>query len=204
MVGMVYRESSKSTAALDTALAKAQGKFEKVVKNQTGAYGKFADLASMESATRAALASESLCVRQYFQPQSKGMLLVTELCHKGEFCVSAIPIPEYANPQLTVSYCTYMSRLAYARILCLAVEDDDGESLSGETPSAPPVAGPPSQDNRTATLLCRKASTAKTLDELDEAKQAAMKAELAGPHRQQFMAVYARREKELQEKGKPK
>jgi hypothetical protein len=96
------------------------------------------------------------------------------------------------------------SRLAYARILCLAVEDDDGESLSGETPSAPPVAGPPSPDNRTATLLCRKASTAKTLDELDEAKQAAMKAELAGPHRQQFMAVYARREKELQEKGKPK
>lgn len=129
----LYRECSQMTDELDAAAAKAQGEFKKVMRNREGPYGMFADLASMRAATSEALANHGLTVRQYFtgKGEDNSMILVTELAYRGQFCVSGIPIPAFTNPQHTHSYCTYMARLGYARILCLAVDDaDDGESLA--------------------------------------------------------------------------
>lgn len=127
----VYQECSATSELLDEALAKAQGEFKKVRRNREGPYGPFADLSSMEDATKPALAKFGLSVRQTFAVNDdKSMTLVTRLSCKGEFTVSAIPIPFFPNPQHTHSFCTYMARLGYARILCLSVDDaSDGEDL---------------------------------------------------------------------------
>jgi len=129
----LYRECSQQTDELDAAASKAQGEFKKVLRNREGPYGMFADLAAMHTATAEALAKHGLTVRQYFTSggEDKSMVLVTELAYRGQFCVSGIPIPAFTNPQHTHSYTTYMARLGYSRILCLAVDDsDDGESIA--------------------------------------------------------------------------
>lgn len=142
----VYQECSPTSGCLDEALAKAQGEFKKVLRNREGPYGKFADLSAMEDATKSALAKYGLSVRQTFTVnEDKSMVLVTRLSFKGEFSVSAIPVPFFSNPQHTTSFCTYMARLAYSRILCLSVDDaSDGEDLpeAGAEQPANPDPGP--------------------------------------------------------------
>jgi hypothetical protein len=132
---------------LDDALAKAQGEFKKVRRNREGPYGMFADLSAMEDATKPALAKHGLCVRQTFiVNEDRSMVLVTRLSCKGEFTISTIPIPFFPNPQHTHSFCTYMARLGYSRILCLSVDDaSDGEDIpedGAEEPAAGPDAPP--------------------------------------------------------------
>lgn len=128
----LYREASASTEQLDEALAKAQGEFKRVIRNRKGPYGMFADLCAMEDATQNALSKHGLAIKQYFHThEDKSMVLMTELSYKGQFNISAIPIPFFTNPQHTHSYVTYMARLGYARILCLSVDDaEDGEDLA--------------------------------------------------------------------------
>lgn len=135
----VYRECSETTADLDKALAKARGQFGPVLKNREGPYGKFADLASMDRATRIALSENGLSVTQSFTPREEGgMFLVTELTWAGQFRLSAIPIPPHENPQKITAFTTYMARLAYSRILCLAVDEaSDGEELTSGDESDP-------------------------------------------------------------------
>lgn len=137
----VYQECSGTSELLDEALAKAQGEFTKVRRNREGPYGRFADLSAMEDATKIALSKHNLSVRQTFiTNDDRSMVLVTRLSCKGEYTISAIPIPFFTNPQHTHSYCTYMARLAYSRMLCLSVDDaSDGEDLPTEddAPNAP-------------------------------------------------------------------
>jgi len=136
----LYREASPTTELLDAALAKAQAEFKPVKRNRKGPYGMFADLCAMQEATADGRADNELAVCQYtIEKENGGMTLVTELAHKGEFRVGAIPIPPFTNPQHTHSYVTYMTRLGYARILCLSVDDgEDGEDLAaGESDSGP-------------------------------------------------------------------
>lgn len=158
----LYRECSQHTDELDAAAAKAQGEFSKVIRNRKGPYGMFADLAAMHTATADALSRNGLTVRQYFTSggEDKSMILVTELAHKGQWVVSGIPIPFFTNPQHTHSYCTYMARLGYSRILCLAVDDgDDGESLGGDE-------GEASTDLTAITTAVEQATTRERLDAL--------------------------------------
>lgn len=189
----LYRESSQLTDELDAALAKAQGEFTPVLRNQEGQYGMFANLASMESATRPALAKYGLCVRQYFVcHEDKSMTLVTELSKGGQFCVSAIPIPAFANPQATHSYCTYMARLGYSRILCLAVEDNDGEGLDQNR-------------NASEVLLIQKAvADATTRDRLTELWRSVQEMELSPPLLSQLEEVFASRAKVIDANAKTK
>lgn len=157
----IYRECSQNTADLDIALAKAQGEFTKVIRNREGPYGMFADLAAMETATKAALSKNGLAITQTFvEKDDHSMSLVTELSKAGQFKVSSIHIPFFTNPQHTHSYCTYMARLGYSRILCLAVDEaDDGESLAGgETGDGGDIAG--------IEQAVKQATTTQRLDEL--------------------------------------
>lgn len=164
----VYQECSPTSSELDVALAKAQGEFKKVLRNRQGPYGMFADLSAMEDATKPALSKYGLSVRQTFVPQEdRSMLLVTRLSCKGEFCISAIPIPYFPNPQHTHSFCTYMARLGYSRILCLSVDDaSDGEDLTpeGGEEAAPPPAPLPGPSIATIKTAVRQASTHERLD----------------------------------------
>lgn len=150
----VYQECSPTSGCLDEALAKAQGEFKKVRRNREGPYGMFADLSAMEDATKPALAKYALSVRQTFVTNDdRSMILVTRLSCKGEYTISTIPIPFFPNPQHTQSYCTYMARLAYSRILCLSVDDaSDGEDI----PDADAEAGAPPQNDPSPDLAAIK------------------------------------------------
>jgi hypothetical protein len=139
----LYREASPTTELLDAALANAQAEFKPVKRNRKGPYGMFADLCSMQEATHAGRAKYELAVSQYtIEKENGGMTLVTELAHKGEFRLGSIPIPPLTNPQHVHSYVTYMTRLGYARILCLAVDDaEDGEDLADVGADSGPLDG---------------------------------------------------------------
>ncbi len=154
----VYQECSATSELLDEALAKAQGEFKKVRRNREGPYGMFADLSAMEDATKPALAKHGLSVRQTFMVnEDKSMVLVTRLSCKGEYTISTIPIPFFPNPQHTHSFCTYMARLGYARILCLSVDDaSDGEDI----PDSDAEAGAPPPNDPGPDLTAIKAAFA--------------------------------------------
>lgn len=192
----LYRECSQHTDLLDEALAKAQGCFKTVVRNREGPYGKFADLASMVSATKDALAENLLAVRQYFNHnEDRSMTLVTELSCKGQWVVSGIPIPAFTNPQHTHGYCTYMARLGYSRILCLAVDDasdNDGQNL----PEAEPTDG---TDINPILSAVRQAANVGRLDQLWERVT-----ELKLPKQQLLLveAAFKQRQMQLDDKAK--
>lgn len=166
----IYQECSPYSDELDIALAKAQGEFKKVLRNREGPYGMFADLSAMEDATKSALTKYGLSIRQFFVPnEDRSMLLVTRLSCKGQFCVSAIPIPFFNNPQHTHSFCTYMARLGYSRMLCLSVDDaSDGEELAGGEGGESPVTAPqrPGPDLNAVRAAVKQAATVERLTAL--------------------------------------
>lgn len=165
----VYQECSATSELLDEALAKAQGEFKKVRRNREGPYGMFADLSAMEDATKPALAKHGLSVRQTFVVnEDKSMTLVTRLSCKGEFTISTIPIPFFPNPQHTHSFCTYMARLGYARILCLSVDDaSDGEDIpDSDAEAGAPTPSDPGPDLAAIKSAFSQAPTAERVQAL--------------------------------------
>ena len=192
----LYREASVSTEHLDGALSKAQGEFKRVIRNRKGPYGMFADLCAMEDATQAALAKHGLAVKQYFHTHDdKSMTLMTELSCKGEFNISAIPIPFFTNPQHTHSYVTYMARLGYARILCLAVDDaEDGEDLAAGEPGGGDVSGILAAISQ-ATTLTRLDQLWKSIKDMGLPKPQMAEVEKAFRERGQKLDQTAKKEK---------
>lgn len=120
-----YRDSSSSTDLLDAALALAKRNFTRVVKNKKGPYGLFADLSSLVASTSLPLAEQGVTIRQSYNANDDGsMVMLTELCCKGQWVNSTIFIPAMKNPQHIFGYCTYMRRLAYASMLGLAADEE--------------------------------------------------------------------------------
>lgn len=161
----VYRELSGSQARLLKALALAQGRFKKVVKNQTGQYGPFADLVSMRDATVDALADNGLSVTQEYAMQDGELVLVTTLGHdSGEWISSVLPIKQAPSPQATMGFMTYMRRAAYAALLCLAAEEDDDGKTAEDAAAASRMEGEASLHKRAAAAI----AAAPTKDALDQ------------------------------------
>ena len=156
----LYVECSEEQAAINDALSKAQAAFGPVVKDEHGPYGKFASLNSMIAATRPSLTAQGLSVIQSPQPIVEGssrMWCVTELRHKsGQWIRSAVESVIHDNPQKTLSNFSYMRRLAYGGLLCLAsYEDRDGAGLAKET-----------DENKTVLMAKQKIQSAKTVAEM--------------------------------------
>ena len=196
----IYQECSAESDLLDEALAKAQGEFKKVLRNREGPYGKFADLSAMEDATKPALAKYALSVRQTFVTHDdRSMTLVTRLSCQGQFCISAIPIPFFSNPQHTHSYCTYMARLGYSRVLCLSVDDaSDGEDIPTE-----PAASNPGPDIDAIKGAFQTAATVERLEALwarvgELSLTKAQKAEVTKVFEQQMARLAKAAKKEAQ------
>lgn len=139
---------STSIGKLVDALAKAQIKFERVVKGtENPAYMrgnkamKYADLAAIIEATREHLASEGLSVMQmphakFGTEDTKELTVTTLLAHSsGEWIATDLSLPammrERFDAQSLGSACTYGRRYALAAILNVAQEDDDGNKASG-------------------------------------------------------------------------
>lgn len=156
----LYIECSEEQAAINDALAKSQATFGPVVKDENGPFGKFASLNSMIAATRPSLTAQGLSVIQSPQPIMVGsarMWCVTELRHKsGQWIRSAVESLIHDNPQKTLSNFSYMRRLAYGGLLCLASnEDRDGAGLAKET------------ENKTVLMAKQKIQSAKSVKEME-------------------------------------
>jgi hypothetical protein len=134
---------SGSIGKLVEALAKAQLKFDPVLKNSDNpAYrSKYADLATVIDATRPHLASEGLAIVQmphavFTADDAKMLTLTTMLAHSsGEWMASDLTLPammrDRFDAQSVGSAITYARRYALAAMTGVAQEDDDGNKAAG-------------------------------------------------------------------------
>lgn len=126
---------SEQLNELFAALAKAQGEFNIAGLHSENPYfkNKYADLTSVIKATRPALAKHGLAVIQQIQTDKSGAsTLYTILTHSsGQYISTQMRITPAKNDIQTLgSYLSYCARYSYARLLCVALgddEDDDGE-----------------------------------------------------------------------------
>ena len=139
-------EPTAAIAALNEALAKAQGEFpdikrERTVEVQTKTGGKYtfsyAPLDLIMSTVRPTLAKHGLSVVQILEP---GPSLRTELRHAaGGVIGGSFPFTAPENAQQLGSLITYLRRYCLVALLGLTTEeDDDGSKASGnESRSVP-------------------------------------------------------------------
>jgi ERF superfamily len=141
-------------AALNTALASAQGEFPAIprsrtvtVKTRTGGKYTFsyAPLDAILAACRPVLSKYGLAVSQLLEDSSRGTSIRTELRHAdGAVIGSSFPLPRVPeSPQELGSLLTYLRRYAIVALLGIATEeDDDGNHAAGGVAEEMPVGDP--------------------------------------------------------------
>lgn len=130
---------SPAIAQLASALAKAQGAMPIADRNADNQdFGsRYADLASVWSACRAALSANELCVVQQVANTDKGVLVTSTLFHSsGEWISNRLEVGvTRRDAQAIGSAITYGRRYSLAALVGVAAgEDDDGAAAS--TPAA--------------------------------------------------------------------
>lgn len=129
-------EQSADINELATALAKAQGKITGALKDSANPFfkSKYADLASVWDACRAALSENGLAVVQQTESDEQGVLVITTLAHSsGQWMRSTLRLlPKDSSPQGMGSAITYGRRYALAAVVGVAQVDDDGNAASGK------------------------------------------------------------------------
>jgi hypothetical protein len=160
---------SDSIAALAAALAKAQGQMKGAVKDSANPFfkSKYADLASVVEAIRAAFSANGLSYIQTLEPSDKDEVRVeTTLLHaSGEWIscgVLSLPVSK-ADAQGYGSALTYARRYSLSAAVGVAPEDDDGNAASAAKP----------KDDYTKHLLALAA--APTLEDLQAVFKTAYK-----------------------------
>jgi len=131
-------ETSTETDKLDAALAAAQGEIEPAAKDKVNPAfrSKYADIASVWTACRAALAKHKIALTQWPVHSDDGRLhLVTRLAHAGQWMRAEFSIPVgKADAHGYGSAMTYAKRYSLAAALgVVADEDDDGNAAVQNT-----------------------------------------------------------------------
>lgn len=138
-------QTSSSTAALDEALAKAQGMIAPAAKDKVNPAfrSKYADLASVWEACREALSKNGIAATQWPVHSADGRQhLITRLAHKGEWMLGRFSLPiDKANAHGVGSAVTYLKRFSLAAALGVVADDDDDGNGASERPGAPGTAG---------------------------------------------------------------
>jgi len=151
---------SESIAGLAAALAKAQGAMKGAVKDSANPFfkSKYADLASVVEAIRAAFSANGLSYIQTVEPSDKDEVRIeTTLLHaSGEWIscgVLSLPVSKH-DAQGFGSALTYARRYSLSAAVGVAPEDDDGNAAVANKP----------KDDYTKHLLALAA--APTMDDL--------------------------------------
>lgn len=131
---------SESIAGLAAALAKAQGAMKGALKDSANPFfkSKYADLASVVDAIRAAFSANGLSYIQTVEPSDKDEVRVeTTLLHSsGEWIscgVLSLPVSK-VDAQGYGSALTYARRYSLSAAVGVAPEDDDGNAASAAKP----------------------------------------------------------------------
>lgn len=123
---------------LFAALSKMQAQLSNVGKSKNGHNYKYADLASCIEMARKPMTDNGLSVTQLIGDSERGLTITTILGHlSGQYLMSTFVMPEAVlsgsgsrNPvQRVGSAITYTRRYAFAAIIGLAQEDDDGSAV---------------------------------------------------------------------------
>lgn len=127
------------TAALFTALAKAQGEMGAAKKSAANPHfkSKFADLATVLDAILPALNKHGLALVQMPGKADGNVTLTTMITHSsGGWLMSkaATDMGRGSGPQAVGSAITYLRRYCAQAALALPAEDDDGERAEGRDP----------------------------------------------------------------------
>lgn len=122
------------------ALFKFQQEVGKVKKDATNPFfkSKYATLSNVLEVIKEPLEKAKLVIAQSPNSQFNETVLVTKIIHvdSGELIESAYPLnPVKNDPQGIGSAITYARRYALVSMLCLDVDDDDGNAASKPTPS---------------------------------------------------------------------
>ena len=129
--------ASVTLGELAAALSKAQGEMKSAALDTVNPFfkSKYASLASVMAACRAALAANGLSIIQPTRMDENGIIILctTMLHESGEWVGSEYPIvPDKNTPQALGSAMTYARRYTLSAMIgVVADEDDDGNSASG-------------------------------------------------------------------------
>jgi hypothetical protein len=132
---------SESIAALAAALAKAQGAMKGAVKDSANPFfkSKYADLASVVEAIRAAFSANGLSYIQTVEPHPDEVRVETTILHSSGEWIScgylSLPVSK-ADAQGFGSALTYARRYSLSAAVGVAPEDDDGNAASAAKPKA--------------------------------------------------------------------
>jgi len=167
---------SESIAGLAAALAKAQGAMKGAVKDSNNPFfkSKYADLASVVEAIRAAFSANGLSYIQTVEPSDKDEVRIeTTLLHaSGEWIscgVLSLPVSK-VDAQGYGSALTYARRYSLSAAVGVAPEDDDGNAASATKPTADytkhllALAAAPSMDDLQAVFKTAYKSAQATQD----------------------------------------
>lgn len=133
---------AKAAPTIFDALAAAQSEFGPVRKNGKAAYGKYATLDEILTATRPALNRHGIFLCQKVEAADGGLTVETLLCHKGETLTSGklfMPITAVKGgnaAQAMGSARTYACRYSLASFLGIAADDDDDGAGAGRRQEA--------------------------------------------------------------------
>src|SRR5215831_11510908 len=141
--------TADGTAALNAALAAAQGEFPPIPKDkhvEAKAYSySYAPLDAILAAVRPILSKHGLAVSQQLETTDGGQpALRTELRHsEGGVLGSSWPLTQIPDgPQQLGSLLTYLRRYALVALLGIAAEDDDDAAQAQQAQQAPRKAAP--------------------------------------------------------------
>ena len=127
---------SEQINELSTALSKAQGLIEGAKKDAANPFfkSKYADLASVWDACRAALAVNGLAVIQSPSAIGTSVSVDTLLAHaSGQWIAGTVSVTAREDtPQAIGSAVTYLRRYALQSFVGVAPEDDDGNLASAK------------------------------------------------------------------------
>ena len=142
---MTHSEQINEIAA---AIAKAQGQIKGASKDANNPFfkSKYADLASVWDACRAALSANGLAVIQSPSAEGTRVSVDTLLTHSsGQWMAGTVSVTAKEDtPQAIGSAITYLRRYALQSFVGVSPEDDDANAASAKnhTAKAVPVMGP--------------------------------------------------------------
>lgn len=129
-------KTSENINDIATALSKAQGDIRPAVKDSSNPFfkTKYADLSSYNDSIKEPLSRNGIAVIQDVKTNEVGVCVSTRLIHASgqwiEFSEICVPAAKKDAQSLGAAI-TYARRYSLCCALCLAAEDDDGNSASG-------------------------------------------------------------------------
>jgi hypothetical protein len=158
--------TSETTAALDAALAAAQGEIKDPAKTKWNPHFKkhYADVQDGLEAARPVLAKHGISLVQATSIVDGFVIVTSRISHKGEWIEGVYPVGSVTVPQQTLmGNLTYARRAGFFGLVGIAPDDMDGEDAPAAEPAKAQY-GHGTQQQRATSRSTEKAAEAPIVD----------------------------------------